>query len=54
MSTSKLEGINNRIKVTERNAYSFRYVRYERSFKLKLYAQHVCCTARNIGQPGTK
>ena len=37
ISTAKVEGINNKIKVLKRNAYGFRDEEY---FKLRLYALH--------------
>ena len=37
ISTIKVEGINNKIKIIKRNAYGFRNERY---FKLRLYALH--------------
>ena len=37
ISTAKVEGINNKIKVLKRNAYGFRDEQY---FKLRLYALH--------------
>ena len=46
ISTGKVEGINNKIKVMKRNAYGFRDERY---FKLRLYALHDCRITRNIG-----
>lgn len=46
ISTIKVEGINNKIKEIKRNAYGFRYERY---FKLRLYALHDCHIIRNVG-----
>lgn len=46
ISTGKVEGINNKIKVMKRNAYGFRDDRY---FTLRLYAQHDCRITRNVG-----
>ena len=46
LSTGKVEGINNKIKVMKRNAYGFRDDRY---FKLRLYALHDCRITRNVG-----
>lgn len=46
ISTGKVEGINNKIKVLKRNAYGFRDERY---FKLRLYALHDCKITRNVG-----
>ena len=46
ISTGKVEGINNKIKVMKRNAYGFRDDRY---FKLRLYALHDCRITRNVG-----
>lgn len=46
ISTAKVEGINNKIKVMKRNAYGFRDERY---FKLRLYALHDCRITRNVG-----
>ncbi|EFA44114.1 hypothetical protein HMPREF0645_1473 [Hallella bergensis DSM 17361] len=46
ISTGKVEGINNKIKVMKRNAYGFRDERY---FTLKLYALHHCRITRNVG-----
>ena len=46
ISTGKVEGINNKIKVMKRNAYGFRDERY---FTLRLYALHDCCITRNVG-----
>ena len=46
ISTGKVEGINNKIKVMKRNAYGFRDEEY---FKLRLYALHDCCITRNVG-----
>ena len=39
ISTGKVEGINNKIKVMKRTAYGFRDEHY---FKLRLYALHDC------------
>ena len=46
LSTGKVEGINNKIKVMKRNAYGFRGERY---FTLRLYALHNCRITRNVG-----
>ena len=46
LSTGKVEGINNKIKVMKRNAYGFRDERY---FTLRLYALHDCHITRNVG-----
>lgn len=46
ISTAKVEGINNKIKVMKRNAFGFRDERY---FKLRLYALHDCRITRNVG-----
>ena len=46
ISTGKVEGINNKIKVMKRTAYGFRDERY---FELRLYALHDCRITRNIG-----
>ena len=46
ISTAKVEGINNKIKVLKRSAYGFRDERY---FKLRLYALHDCRITRNVG-----
>lgn len=46
ISTGKVEGINNKIKVLKRTAYGFRDERY---FKLRLYALHDCCITHNVG-----
>ena len=46
ISTGKVEGINNKIKVMKRNAYGFRDERY---FTLRLYALHDCHITRNVG-----
>ena len=46
LSTGKVEGINNKIKVMKRNAYGFRDDRY---FTLRLYALHDCRITRNVG-----
>ncbi len=46
ISTAKVEGINNKIKVMKRNAYGFRDERY---FILRLYALHECRITRNVG-----
>ena len=47
ISTAKVEGINNKIKVMKRNAYGFKDERY---FKLRLYALHDCRITRNVGR----
>ena len=46
ISTAKVEGINNKIKVMKRNAYGFRDEKY---FILRLYALHDCRITRNVG-----
>lgn len=46
ISTGKVEGINNKIKVMKRTAYGFRDERY---FKLRLFALHDCRITRNVG-----
>jgi len=46
ISTGKVEGINNKIKVMTRDAYDFRDDRY---FTLRLYALHDCRITRNVG-----
>ena len=46
ISTGKVEGINNKIKVMKRNAYGFRDKKY---FTLRLYALHECRITRNVG-----
>lgn len=46
ISTGKVEGINNKVKVMKRNAYGFRDERY---FELRLYALHDCRITRNVG-----
>ena len=46
LSTGKVEGINNKIKVMKRNAYGFRDEKY---FRLRLYALHDCRITRNVG-----
>ena len=46
ISTGKVEGINNKIKVMKRNAYGFRDERY---FEFRLYALHDCRITRNVG-----
>ena len=46
ISTGKVEGINNKIKVMKRNAYGFRDQKY---FTLRLYALHECRITRNVG-----
>ena len=46
LSTGKVEGINNKIKVMKRNAYGFRDERY---FTLRLYVLHDCRITRNVG-----
>ena len=46
ISTGKVEGINNKIKMMKRNAYGFREERY---FKLRLYALHDCRITRKVG-----
>lgn len=46
ISTGKVEGINNKIKVMKRTAYGFRNERY---FKLRLYALHDCSIIPSVG-----
>ena len=46
LSTGKVEGINNKIKVMKRNAYGFRDEKY---FTLRLYALHDCRITRKVG-----
>ena len=46
ISTGKVEGINNKIKVLKRTAYGFRDERY---FKLRLFALHDSHITRNVG-----
>ena len=46
ISTVKVEGINNKIKVMKRNAYGFRDEKY---FKLRLFVLHDCRITRNVG-----
>lgn len=46
ISTGKVEGINNKIKVIKRNTYSFRD---KENFKLRLYALHDSHITRNVG-----
>ena len=46
LSTGKVEGINNKIKVMKRNAYGFRDEKY---FTLRLYARHDCRITRDVG-----
>ena len=46
ISTGKVEGINNKIKVMKRVAYGFRDERY---FQLRLYALHDCRITPNVG-----
>ena len=46
ISTGKVEGINNKIKVMKRTAYGFRDERY---FELRLYALHDCRITRYVG-----
>jgi putative transposase len=46
ISTGKVEGINNKIKVMKRVAYGFRDERY---FELRLYALHDCRITPNAG-----
>ncbi|WP_373724149.1 ISL3 family transposase [Bacteroides heparinolyticus] len=46
ISTGKVEGINNKIKVMKKNAYGFRDERY---FELRLYELHDCRITRNVG-----
>ena len=47
ISTEKVEGINNKIKVMKRNVYGG--FRDEEYFKLRLYALHDCRITRNVG-----
>ncbi len=46
ISTGKVEGINNKIKVMKRTAYGFRDDKY---FRLRLFALHDCRITRNVG-----
>lgn len=46
VSSGKVEGINNKIKVMKRNAYGFRDEEY---FVLRLYSLHDCRITRNVG-----
>ena len=46
LSTGKVEGINNKIKVMKRNAYGFRD---KKDFTLRLYVLHNCRITRNVG-----
>ena len=46
ISTAKVEGINNKIKVMKRTAYGFRDDKY---FELRLFALHDCRITRNVG-----
>lgn len=46
LSTGKVEGINNKIKVMKRNVYGFRDEKY---FTLRLYARHDCRITRDVG-----
>ena len=46
ISTGKVEGINNKIKVMKRTAYGFRDERY---FILRLFALHDCRITQNVG-----
>ena len=46
ISTGKVEGSNNKIKVMKRVAYGFRNERY---FQLRLYALHDCRITPNVG-----
>lgn len=46
ISTGKVEGINNKIKVMKRNAYGFRDDRY---FTLRLCTIHDCRITQNVG-----
>lgn len=46
ISTGKVEGINNKIKVMKRIAYGFRDEKY---FRLRLFALHDCRITRNVG-----
>lgn len=45
LSTTKVEGINNKTKVMKRIAYGYRDDDY---FKLRLFALHVCRITRNV------
>ncbi|MBF1070333.1 MAG: transposase [Prevotellaceae bacterium] len=46
ISTGKVEGINNKIKVMKRVVYCFRDERY---FQLRLYALYDCRITPNVG-----
>jgi transposase len=46
ISTGKVEGINNKMKVMKRVAYDFRGEKY---FHLRLYALHDYCVTPNVG-----
>ena len=46
LSTAKVEGINNKIKVMKRNAYEYRDDYY---FTLRLFSLHDCSITRNVG-----
>ena len=46
ISTGKVEGVNNKIKVMKRTADGFRDEHY---FKRRLYALHDCRITRNVG-----
>lgn len=46
ISTAKVEGINNKIKVMKRQAYGFRDDDY---FRLRLFALHDCRITQNVG-----
>lgn len=46
LSTGKVEGINNKIKVMKRNAYGYRDDYY---FTLRLFSLHDCSITRNVG-----
>ena len=46
ISTAKVEGVNNKVKVMKRTAYGFRDERY---FKLRLYALHDSRITLNVG-----
>ena len=46
ISTEKVEGINNKIKVMKRVAY---VIREERYFQLRLYVLHDCHIPPNVG-----
>lgn len=46
LSTAKVEGINNKIKVMKRNAYGYRDDYY---FTLRLFSLHDCSITRNVG-----